>query len=113
MKKTISTLLLAFFACFSQAQQAEYTPYFVSAILRLNGSDATLKIVQGMVISDTPDSAKIVFTVLATKEFPQYTVIDVLPSSFSQLMKTLPTGKPPSPPLCNKRVKASPQPDQA
>jgi hypothetical protein len=108
MKKTFTTLVLAFFACFSNAQQPEYNPYFVSAILRLNGTDATLKIVQGMVISDSPDNAKIVFTVLATKEFPQYTVIDVLPSSFAQLMKTLPTGKQATPPQQQKGDVKSP-----
>lgn len=72
------------------AEQPEYKPYFVSGILRLNTADVTLKIVQGMVISDSAHNAQVVFTVMATKQFPNYTVVDVLANNFEQLYKSTP-----------------------
>ncbi|MDT8992762.1 hypothetical protein RQP54_17955 [Curvibacter sp. APW13] len=89
MKKHIAMLVLALSCCFAAAQEPEYKPYFVSAILRLTGSENTLRIVQGMVVASDTANAQIVFTVMATKQFPQYIVIDVLPSTFEQLFKTL------------------------
>jgi hypothetical protein len=89
MKKHIATVLLALSCCFAAAQEPEYKPFFVSAILKLNGSENTLRIVQGMVVASDSANAQIIFTVMATKQFPQYTVLDVLPSTFEQLFKTL------------------------
>lgn len=89
MKKLIAMLALALSCSFAAAQEPEYKPFFVSAILKLNGSENTLRIVQGMVVASDSANAQIVFTVMATKQFPQYTVLDVLPSTFEQLFKSL------------------------
>jgi hypothetical protein len=91
MKKI--TFILAIFLAhsFGYAQEpAKYAPYFVSAILKQNNKDATIKIVQGMVLSDSPANAELVFTVIATRQFPSYTALSVLASSFEQLFKSLP-----------------------
>lgn len=68
-----------------------YQPYFVSGVLKENNSAAVIKIVQGMVVSDSVPNAQVVFSAMAIKQFPGYTMVDVLASTFSQLYKTLPT----------------------
>ena len=96
MKKFILFILILVASGVSFAEQASsYMPYFVSGVLRLNGTDATIKIVQGMVVSDSPTNAKIIFTELAAQQFPQYTLVDILASNFSQLYKTMPTSSEP------------------
>lgn len=85
-----SAVLAVFFVCAQAFAQTAYQPYFVSGVLKQNGSDTTIKIVQGMVVSDSPANAQIVFTAMASKQFVGYTMVDVLASNFSQLYKTLP-----------------------
>lgn len=70
--------------------QYQYQPYFVSGVLKANDS-TMIKVVQGMVVSDSADNARIVFTGLASKQFPGYFMLDSIAGSFSQLYKTLPS----------------------
>lgn len=74
----------------AQPPQSQYQPYFVSGVLKANDA-STIKVVQGMVVSDSADNARIVFAGIASKQFPGYFMLDSIVGSFSQLYKTLPS----------------------
>lgn len=91
MKKLAIALGLVLIQSLAFAQDtAKVMPYFVSAILKQGGPEVTMQIVQGMIISDSASNAQLVFTILATKQFPNSTVVNVLASSFDQLYKAQP-----------------------
>lgn len=94
MKSSIKALAIfvSMFLSSAYAQtQSGYQPYFVSGVLKENNSAAVIKIVQGMVVSDSVGNAQVVFSAMAIKQFPGYTMVDVLASTFSQLYKTMPS----------------------
>lgn len=78
------------FGCAHAQAQTGYQPYFVSGVLQQKDSTTVIRIVQGMVVSDSAANAQVVFSGMAIKQFPGYTMVDVLASTFSQLYKSLP-----------------------
>lgn len=96
VKYIVLGLLALTFNLGAGAQGKPYEPYFVSGVLKLNGSEATIKVVQGMVVSDSPENARVVFMGLALRQFPDYTIVDSIASNFAQLYKTLPSNSSPS-----------------
>lgn len=93
--RILGGVVLALCFATAHAQDASKTaPYFVSAVLKKAGAtDSNTRIVQGMVLSDSQANAQLVFAILATKQFPDHVVGNVLASSFEQLMSTLPGAK--------------------
>jgi hypothetical protein len=77
----------------AQAQEKEqgaYGPFFVSGIIKQNDT-TNVKLLQGIVVSDSPANARLVFTGMASKQNPGWSVVEVLASTFSQLYTTLPS----------------------
>lgn len=100
MKNWLVAIVLGLFSLglvhADEKEQGAYGPYFVSGIIKQDNT-TTVKLLQGIIVSDSPANAGVVFKAMATKQNPGWSVVDVLASTFSQLYKTLPSSDQPEP----------------
>lgn len=95
LRKQIWMLLLVMlFGSLANAQtdQPVGQVYFVSMLLKLESSQATVKQVHAIVTESSPDRAEEVFSATIRRDYPGYIVIDKLTSPASAI----------TPPKCNK-----------
>lgn len=91
MKKILMAIAILCLSFAVRAQAPDYKPYVISGLLKANAPTGTMKLVQTMLISDSAQNAQLTFTILVTKQFADFTIVDVLSSPLEVLVKAIPT----------------------